>query len=86
MAAFAVAALRDARQRGVLAAVASTTTVAHLGAKRFASVKIVAPPIKVQEEAVNRLMRFDDAVDALERRRLVLSNMRRALCSQLLPA
>ncbi len=47
-------ALQDALYRGVFAAVASTTTVTHLGAERFGTVRLTVPPVieqnKVSEE------------------------------------
>lgn len=48
-------ALQNALYRGIFAAVASTTTVTHLGAKRFGTVKIPVPPLDVQQEVCKKL-------------------------------
>jgi len=52
---YAQFALQNALYRGVFAAVASTTTVTHLGVERFGTVKIPVPPLDVQQEVSKKL-------------------------------
>jgi type I restriction enzyme, S subunit len=81
---FAQAALQDARHRGVLAAVASTTTVTHLGAKRFGTVEIPVPPPDVQHATVAKLETFDRALALLEGQRSRSGTLGRALRREML--
>jgi type I restriction enzyme S subunit len=49
-------ALQDALYRGVFAAVASTTTVSHLGSQRFGSVSLPIPPIIEQRKVCEEII------------------------------
>jgi type I restriction enzyme S subunit len=55
-------ALQDALYRGVFAAVASTTTVSHLGSERFGSVGLPIPPIIEQRKLCEEISQLTQLV------------------------
>jgi type I restriction enzyme S subunit len=60
---YAHLALQDALYRGVFAAVASTTTVSHLGSERFGSVRLPIPPIIEQRKLCEEIAQLSQLVD-----------------------
>ena len=81
---FAQAALQNAFHRGVFAAVASTTTVIHLGAQRFGAVRLPVPPISKQESVCEELAQMDALVMSAKHRAQVEASLRTALLESLL--
>ena len=81
---FAQAALQDALYRGVFAAVASTTTVTHLGAQRFGAIRLPVPPISKQESVCEELSQIDALVVSAKYRAQVDASLRTALLESLL--
>jgi type I restriction enzyme S subunit len=81
---FTQAALQNAFYRGVFAAVASTTTVTHLGAQRFGAVCLPVPPISKQESVCEELSQIDALIVSAKHRAQVEASLRTALLEGLL--
>jgi type I restriction enzyme M protein len=81
---YALAAFQGELYAGTFAGVAGTTTVSHLGSKRFGVVEIPTPPAEVQGKLVDELSQFDWAISGVRAAISETSNLAAALGRDLL--
>lgn len=82
---FALQVFRHLLYSGRFMAIAKkTTSIAHLGVARFASLKIAFPPLDEQREIVEILAAFDERIRVEQERAKQLEQVKAALAQQLL--
>lgn len=76
---------RKFQKDGTFASIATqTTSIAHLGVKRLANLRIAVPPVDEQREIERRLLVIDARLAAESEAAAALGNLKRALMSVLL--